>query len=196
MAQLYFRFGAMNSGKSIEILKIAHNYEEAGKSVLLFAPRIDTRHGVGIVSSRIGLQREAIIIDADMITTVSLVRPDCVLVDEAQFLNKEQVEDLVFIVDHLNIPVIAYGLRSDFQASCDGVFEGSKFLFLMADKVEEIKTVCKHCNKKAMFNMRISETGEPVFNGGQLKLGGNDSYESVCRSCYMEAKYNNEMRMK
>ncbi len=186
MAQLYFRYGTMNSGKSIEVLRVAHNYEEQGKKVLLFSPAIDNRFGTGKVSSRVGLQREAIVVDADtdMLAFARTERPSCIIVDEAQFLRKEQVLTLTRIVDELGIPVLAYGLRSDFVGA---LFEGSRELFAWADKIEEIKTICWYCEKKALMNMRLKDN-VPVFEGEQIQIGGNESYLPVCRKCYVRIR--------
>lgn len=186
MAQLYYRYGTMNSGKSIEVLRVTHNYEEQGKSVMLFTLAIDDRYETGVVASRIGLHKEAIIIDDDT-DIVKLVReemPDCVIVDEAQFLSKTQVFQLTEIVDKLKIPVLAYGLRADFLGH---LFPGSEALFSWADKIEEIKTICWYCNRKAIMNMRYKD-GTPIFQGEQIQIGGNESYLPVCRRCYKEAK--------
>ncbi|MCZ8524039.1 MULTISPECIES: thymidine kinase [Paenibacillus] len=182
MAQLYFRYGTMNSGKSIEVLRVAHNYEEQGKKVLLFTPSVDDREGVGVVASRIGMRKDGIIIDEhlDMVAMAAQERPNCILIDEAQFLTKEQVEQLTEITDTLGIPVITYGLRADFLGQ---LFEGSTYLFALADKIEEIKTVCWYCDRKATMNMRCKD-GVPVFAGEQIQIGGNESYIPVCRKCY------------
>jgi thymidine kinase len=182
LAKLYFRYGTMNSGKSIEVLRTAHNYEEQGKKVLLLTPLLDDRNGVGTVTSRIGMQKEAIVIDdaIDMVELATAEKPNCILIDEAQFLNKKQVQQLTEIVDGLNIPVIAYGLRADFMGN---LFEGSYHLLAIADKIEEIKTVCWYCDKKAIMNMRCKD-GRPVFEGQQIQIGGNESYLPVCRKCY------------
>ncbi|WP_442601885.1 thymidine kinase [Paenibacillus sp. KN14-4R] len=182
MAKLYFRYGTMNSGKSIEVLRTAHNYEEQGKKVLLFTPSVDDRSGVGTVASRIGMQKQAIVVD-DLIDIRAIVqeeKPNCIIVDEAQFLTKEQVNQFVLIVDELNIPVIAYGLRADFLGE---LFEGSYQLLALADKIEEIKTVCWYCDSKATMNMR-TEGGKPIFHGNQIQIGGNEAYLPVCRKCY------------
>ncbi|MBD0379595.1 thymidine kinase [Paenibacillus sedimenti] len=186
MAKLYFRYGTMNSGKSIEVLRVAHNYEEQGKKVLLFTPVVDDRYGVGQVASRIGMQKTALVVD-DKLNMIELARaeqPNCILVDEAQFLNKGQVAQLIDIVDDLNIPVIAYGLRADFMGE---LFEGSTALIAAADTIEEIKTVCWYCDKKAIMNMRCKD-GEPIFHGEQIQIGGNESYVPVCRKCYASRK--------
>ncbi|RTE09126.1 thymidine kinase [Paenibacillus whitsoniae] len=188
MAKLYFRYGTMNSGKSIEVLRVAHNYEEQGKKVLLLTSVVDDRFGVGKVTSRIGMDKTAIAVDAqlDMRALAERERPNCILVDEAQFLNKEQVGVLIDIVDELDIPVIAYGLRADFMGQ---LFEGSNALLAAADTIEEIKTVCWYCDKKAIMNMRCKD-GEPIFHGEQIQIGGNESYVPVCRKCYAAKRKN------
>jgi len=186
LAKLYFRYGTMNSGKSIEVLRVAHNYEEQGKKVLLLTSVVDDRFGVGKVTSRIGMQKNAIAVDdaMNMVEMARTEKPNCILVDEAQFLSTAQVTALIEIVDELNIPVIAYGLRADFMGS---LFEGSTALLAAADTIEEIKTVCWYCDKKAIMNMRCKD-GEPVFHGEQIQMGGNESYVPVCRKCYATKK--------
>lgn len=184
MAQLYFRYGAMNSGKSIEVLKVAHNYEEQNKAVRLFTSGIDNRDGMGVISSRTGMRREATPVLEDTNIFEQIKAEDekiwCVLVDEAQFLTKEHVQQLTQIVDELNIPVMAFGLKNDFM---NQLFEGSKYLLLYAEKIEEIKTICWYCGKKAIMNLRISD-GRPVYEGEQIQIGGNESYFPVCRYHY------------
>ncbi|AKG03719.1 MULTISPECIES: thymidine kinase [Salimicrobium] len=185
MAQLYFKYGAMNSGKSIEIIKVAHNYEEQNKPVLIFTPGLDDRDEIGYVSSRIGLRRKAypIFEETDLYETVKQEeeQPYCVLVDEAQFLDKEHVLQLTKIVDRLNIPVMGFGLKNDFQ---NELFDGSKYFLLYADKIEEMKTICWFCEKKAVMNLRVNEAGKPVYSGEQIQIGGNDAYYPVCRKCH------------
>ncbi|WP_428912676.1 thymidine kinase [Niallia sp. Krafla_26] len=182
MAQLFFKYGAMNSGKSIEIIKVAHNYEEQNKHVLLFTPAIDDRDGVGWVSSRVGLKREAIPIDEDtnlfQIVKDSPIKLSCILVDEVQFVLKEHVFQMAKIVDELHIPVMGFGLKNDFQ---NNLFEGSKYMLLYADKIEEMKTICWFCEKKAIMALRVDENNQPVREGAQIQIGGNDSYYPVCR---------------
>lgn len=184
MAQLYFRYGAMNSGKSIEVVKVAHNYEEQNKAVRIFTSGVDNRDGVGVVSSRTGMRREAIPVLEDTNIFEYLKAEEekiwCVLIDEAQFLSKEHVLQLTQIVDELNIPVMAFGLKNDFM---NNLFEGSKYLLLYAEKIEEIKTICWYCAKKAIMNLRISD-GTPVYEGAQIQIGGNESYYPVCRNHY------------
>lgn len=184
MAQLYFKFGTMNSGKSIEILKVAHNYEEQGKPVLLMTSSLDTRSGVGTVASRIGIKEAAVAIDVDMdvfaYVKALAEKPFCVLVDEAQFLSKQNVYDFARVVDDLGVPVMAFGLKNDFR---NELFEGSKYLLLLADKIEEIKTICWYCSKKATMVIRTID-GKPVYEGEQLQIGGNETYIPVCRKHY------------
>ncbi|WCK54368.1 thymidine kinase [Aneurinibacillus sp. Ricciae_BoGa-3] len=185
MAQLYFRYGTMNSGKSVEILKVAHNYEEQGKKVLIFTSIVDNRYGTGYVASRIGIKREAITVaEATDIRRVVEQHPaglpDCVLIDEGQFLKKQHVIQLTEIVDELGIPVIVYGLKNDFS---NHLFEGSEALLLYADKLEEIKTICWFCTKKATMVLRVKDA-TPVYTGQQIQVGGNDSYIPVCRPHY------------
>jgi thymidine kinase len=184
MAQLYFRYGAMNSGKSIEVLKVAHNYEEQNKAVRIFTSSVDTRDGVGTVSSRTGMKRSAtpVVDDTNIYELIKAEEEEiwCVLVDEAQFLTKDHVLQLTQIVDELNIPVMAFGLKNDFM---NHLFEGSKYLLLYAEKIEEIKTICWYCGKKAIMNLRVSD-GKPVYEGEQIQIGGNESYYPVCRHHY------------
>ncbi|NWL89339.1 thymidine kinase [Paenibacillus sp. 79R4] len=184
MAQLFFKYGAMNSGKSIEILKVAHNYEEQNKPVLIFTPAVDDRDEVGFVSSRIGLRRQAIPMnkDTDIFDIVKSHSPRlyCVLVDECQFLGEDSIKQLVRIVDELDIPVMAFGLKNDFQ---NHLFEGSRQLLIYADKIEEMKTICWFCARKATMNLRV-ENGKPVYTGEQIQIGGNESYYPVCRKCH------------
>jgi len=185
MAQLYYRFSTMNAGKSIEVLKIAHNYEEQGKNVVLFTHHLDNRYGPGRIASRIGIGRPALQVfdDSDLFETVAERRPvDCVLVDEGQFLSEAHVRQLCRVVDELAIPVIVYGLKADFQ---NNLFPGSAALLRWADKIEEIKTVCWFCNRKALMNLRIQD-GKPVREGEQILIGGNESYLPVCRAHFLD----------
>lgn len=190
MAKLYFHYGTMNSGKSIELLKVAHNYEELGLKPLLMTSALDTRDGLGYISSRIGLKREAIALDESIddlyeyIETLNGKQPiDVVLVDEAQFLHEYEVLDLCDVVDKLNIPVMVYGLKVDFQGK---LFAGSKSLIENADKLIEIRTLCAQCSKKAVMNLRLSN-GKPVAFGRQVQIGGNESYVSLCRKHWFKA---------
>ena len=184
LAQLFFKYGAMNSGKSIDILKVAHNYEEQDKPVVLMTSGVDTRAGRGMIESRIGLQRPAVPVmdDTNIYDYVASLDKKiyCVLIDEAQFLKKEHVLQLTKIVDDLNIPVMTFGLKNDFR---NELFEGSKYLLLYADKIEEMKTICWFCPHKATMNLRIHD-GQPVYEGDQVQIGGNESYYPVCRRHY------------
>lgn len=183
MAQLYFTYGTMSSGKSIEVLKVVYNYEEQGKRALLFTPSIDTRTGVGRVTSRVkGMSRDAIVIDPDS-NIYRMVQDEnieeaamCVVIDESQFLTREQVEQCSRVVDELNIPVMAFGLKNDYE---NNLFEGSQALVEIADKLKEIKTICWYCNKKATMNLRTNKNMTE-----QIAIGGNSDYKPVCRKHY------------
>ena len=187
MAQLYYRYSTMNAGKSIELIKVAYNYEERGKNVLVLAPSIDNRYGMGKITSRIGISRDALKIDSktnilDIFQSTDVKRPiDCVLIDECQFLKKHHVEELVEIVDKYDTPVLAFGLKNDFR---NELFEGSYYMLVYADKIEEIKTIC-HCGRKATMVARVVN-GEMVRSGEQIVIGGNDMYISLCRKHYNE----------
>ncbi|MEG3311127.1 thymidine kinase [Streptococcus sp. SS-4456] len=184
MAQLYYKYGTMNSGKTIEILKVAHNYEEQGKPVVIMTSALDTRDAFGVVSSRIGMRREAVAIDDEMYIFGYIEkmepRPYCVLIDEAQFLRRHHVYDLARVVDELDVPVMAFGLKNDFR---NELFEGSKHLLLLADKLDEIKTICQYCSKKATMVLRTQD-GKPTYEGAQIQIGGNETYIPVCRKHY------------
>ena len=185
MAQLFFKYGAMNSGKTIEILKVAHNYEEQSKPVVLMTSGLDTRDGVGMIASRIGLKRPAtpIFTETDVYQYIKELdyKPYCVLVDESQFLQKHHVLEFAQVVDELGIPVMAFGLKNDFR---NELFEGSKYLLLYADKLEELKTICWFCHKKATMNLHFID-GKPVYEGDQVQIGGNEAYYPVCRNHYL-----------
>lgn len=188
MAQLFFKYGAMNSGKSIDILKVAHNYEEQGKKVVLLTSGVDNRSGRGVIASRIGLSRKVqpVMDDTDIYEYVRQLDQKiyCVLIDEAQFLKKRHVLQLIKIVDELHIPVMTFGLKNDFK---NELFEGSKYLLIYADKIEEMKTICWFCGKKATMNLRVHD-GRPVYEGEQVQIGGNESYYPVCRYHYFHPK--------
>lgn len=178
MAKLYFRYGAMGSSKTANALMVDYNYKERGKRSYLVKPKIDCRDGNRIIRSRIGLESEcAFLEELEQLTDEQIKEYDCIIVDEAQFATKNQVEFLVHIVDDLDIPVICYGLRADFQ---NELFEGSKWLLAWADKIEEIKTVC-WCGSGARCNARVNENGEIVRIGEQVMLGANDKYIALCR---------------
>lgn len=188
MAKLYFYYSAMNAGKSTTLLQSAYNYEERGMETLLFTPIIDDRAETGKIASRIGLHAEAIAFEHDfdflkfikvMLETKPKIK--CVLVDEAQFLTKQQVSQLATVADTLRIPVLCYGLRSDFRGE---LFEGSQYLLAWAQELNEIKTIC-HCGSKATMNMRIDSHGKKVTEGEQVEIGGNERYVAVCHKHFM-----------
>ncbi len=193
MAQLYYRYSTMNAGKSIELIKVAYNYEERGKHVLTLVPAVDNRFGIGVITSRIGLQREAMVVHDDTNVFELFLREnakqkiDCVLIDECQFLKKHHVQELVEIVDSLDVPVLAYGLKNDFM---NELFEGSYYMLVYADKIEEIKTIC-WCGRKATMVARIVD-GKVVKQGEQVMVGGNDMYVSLCRKHYNDGRLGNE----
>ena len=185
MAKLYFYYSAMNAGKTTTLLQSAHNYRERGMRAAILTPRLDHRAGVGRVASRIGLSSEAVAFDRgdDLLARVrSLVDAagglDCVLVDEAQFLSRAQVWQLSEVVDALRIPVLCYGLRTDFRGE---LFEGSQHLLAWADELSEIKTIC-HTGKKATMTVRVDDQGYAVQDGPQVEIGGNERYVSVSRA--------------
>lgn len=184
MAKLYFYYSAMNAGKSTILLQSSYNYQEKGMATLLFTPSLDKRFGENTISSRIGLKSDAVSFDNTFdffeftkkhLTTHPKLA--CVLLDEAQFLTKEQVMQLAKIADSLNLPVLTYGLRTDFRAE---PFEGSQYLLAWADNLIEIKTIC-HCGRKATMNARIDADGKVIKTGEQVQIGGNERYVSMCR---------------
>lgn len=184
MAKLHFYYSAMNAGKSTTLLQSSYNYNERGMDTLLYAPMVDDRYGTGNITTRIGLQSPAIAFDADLdlyesVKTAFQKNPNikCVLIDEAQFLKKVQVEQLTRVTDDLNIPVLTYGIRSDFLGE---PFEGSLYLLTWADALIELKTIC-HCGKKATMNLRVNDRGEVMAAGKQIEIGGNERYVSTCR---------------
>jgi len=185
MAKLFFRYSAMNAGKSTSLLQIAYNYEEQGQRVQLFTAGIDDRSGVGSIASRLGIHRPADIFE-ERTDFEALLRPQtglaCVLIDEAQFLTPEQVQQLHRIAHLANIPVICFGLRSDFQGK---PFPGAAFLLTLADDIEEIKTICA-CGRKATMNVRIDDHGQRIREGDQVLIGGNNRYQQACARCFYE----------
>ncbi len=191
MSKLYFRYSTMGAGKSLDLLKTAHNYEERKKKVFLLTSSLDNRYGKKKIASRLGISRDANVFneESDLYDMVydslekDLNKPSCVLVDEAQFLTKEQVWQLTDIVDQLEIVVIAYGLRSDYQGE---PFEGSTYLMTLADRIEELKTICEFGDKASM-NMRLLD-GVPIFKGQQVQIGGDESYIPVCRKYFKKQK--------
>ncbi len=188
MAKLYFYYSSMNAGKSTALLQSSYNYRERGMNTLVLAPKLDDRYGVGKVTSRIGIETEAQIFTAednlrDLIAAATDADPvHCVLIDEAQFLTRQQVFELGEVTDKLNIPVLAYGLRTDFQGE---PFEGSKYLLAWSDNLKELKAIC-HCGSKATMVVRMGEDGKAVTDGAQVEIGGNDRYVSMCRRHFKE----------
>ena len=182
MANLYFKYGAMGSSKTANALMARFNFEERGQKTLLVKPRLDTRDGDHVVVSRIGLSYPCIYFDElRELGVMELQQNACIIVDEAQFLTKEEVHYLVHLVDDLDIPVLCYGLMADFRGE---LFAGSYELTVMADKLEEIRTVC-WCGKNAAFNARFDENGKVVKEGAQVVLGANDKYIALCRKHWM-----------
>ena len=176
MAKLYFRSGAMSSSKTANAIMVKYNYGEQGQRAILVKPRTDTRDGLHIMKSRSGVMDECTLFDELDMEAVKRRDYDCIIVDEAQFLSKKEVELLTDIVDDYNVPVICYGLRADFRGE---LFEGSKWLLAWADSIEEVKTIC-WCGRKATFNARV-QNGHIVREGEQIMMGGNSAYVSLCR---------------
>jgi len=188
MAKLYFYYSSMNAGKSTALLQSSYNYRERGMNTLIMAPALDDRYGSGKVTSRIGLEADATTFtsEEDLYGVVNAKVEEgplhCVLIDEAQFLTKQQVFQLGEVSDRLNIPVLAYGLRTDFKGE---PFEGSKYLLAWSDNLKELKAIC-HCGSKATMVVRMDEHGTPIREGSQVEIGGNDRYVSMCRRHFKE----------
>lgn len=189
MAQLYFYYSAMNAGKSTALLQSSYNYQERGMRTLVYTAEIDDRFGSGKVSSRIGLSSPARLFNPET-SLLTEIREEhqrqtihCVLVDESQFLTREQVSELASVVDDLDIPVLCYGLRTDFRGE---LFSGSQYLLAWSDKLVELKTVC-FCGRKASMVLRLDQDGRPYQEGAQVEIGGNERYVSVCRKHYKAA---------
>ncbi|KGD73138.1 thymidine kinase [Tatumella morbirosei] len=195
MAQLYFYYSAMNAGKSTSLLQSSYNYHERGMKTVIYTAEIDNRFGKGKVSSRIGLSSDARLynpqtdIGDDIRRIHEETRLHCVLVDESQFLTRQQVKALTWVTDFLDIPVLCYGLRTDFRGE---LFEGSQYLLSWADKLVELKTIC-HCGRKASMVLRLDAQGVPFRQGEQVVIGGNESYISVCRKHYWQAIEENDL---
>ena len=190
MAKLYFYYSAMNAGKSTTLLQASYNYLERGMQTLLFAPKIDTRFETTLVYSRIGLKKDAIPFSNTFgfFTFIEekkniMNNLKCILIDEAHFLTKAQIVQLTEVATELSLPILCYGLRSDFLGE---PFEGSKYLLAWAEELIEIKTIC-NCGRKATMNMRIDANGNPVTKGNQVQIGGNESYISQCIKCYKQS---------
>ena len=188
MAKLYFNYSSMNAGKSTMLLQANHNYIERGMKPRIYTSDLDNRFGEGEIVSRIGLKAKSNIFTSktdiykDVLNIHNNSIVDCVLIDEAQFLTQNQVIQLGKVVDELDIPVLAFGIRTDFQGN---LFEGSKYLLAWADNLKEIKTVC-HCGRKATMVLRLNAKGEVVSDGTQIEIGGEEKYVSVCRKLFIE----------
>ena len=188
MAKLYFYYSAMNAGKSTTLLQSSFNYQERGMDTMLFTAAIDNRYSIGTISSRLGIEMEAILFETGKnlrkIVDKRLEKSaiNCVLIDEAQFLSRDHVFELATVADDLGIPVLCYGLRTDFQAN---LFEGSQWLLAIADEIQELKTICP-CGSKATMNLRIDEDGNAVKVGASIEIGGNNRYIALCRKHFME----------
>ena len=191
MAKLYFYYSTMNAGKSTTLLQSSFNYRERGMDTLLLTAAFDDRYAQGTVTSRIGLSQTAELFkDGDNLLAmvknhIAKTPIHCVLVDEAQFLNKEQVWQLSEVCDQLGIPVLCYGIRTDFQGQ---LFPGSQWLLAWADELQELKTIC-HCGSKANMVVRVDEDGNAIQEGMQVEIGGNDRYVSLCRSHFKESYF-------
>ncbi len=191
MAKLYFYYSSMNAGKSTSLLQSSYNYRERGMNTLVMAPELDDRYGVGQVTSRIGLESEATTFRPEdnlqnVIAAANAREPlHCVLIDEAQFLTKDQVFQLTEVTDAMDVPVLAYGLRTDFRGE---PFEGSKYLLAWSDNLKELKAIC-HCGTKATMVIRMDEYGNAVQEGAQIEIGGNDRYVSMCRKHFKALFY-------
>jgi thymidine kinase len=191
MAKLYFYYSSMNAGKSTALLQSSYNYKERGMNTLVMAPMLDDRYGAGKITSRIGITSDALVFrkNDDLFAVVEKqhrsVPLHCVLIDEAQFLTRDQVFQLSDVTDSLNIPVLAYGLRTDFQGE---PFEGSKYLLAWSDNLKELKAIC-HCGSKATMVLRLDGAGNAVTKGTQVEIGGNDRYISMCRKHFKAEFY-------
>lgn len=189
MSKVYFYYSAMNAGKSTVLLQSSYNYQERGMRTLLFAPAVDQRAGLGRIASRIGLEADAnaFTTNDNLYKIVAVEHAEkpiaCVLIDEAQFLTRRQVEQLAAVADELDLPVLCYGLRTDFQGN---LFEGSAALLGWADDLIELKTIC-HCGRKATMNLRVGPDGKAVREGAQVEIGGNERYVAMCRRHFREA---------
>lgn len=193
MAKLFFYYSTMAAGKSMEIIKVAYNYEIQGKKVITFTSQLDDRCEIGKIWSRAGFERDAYTFDEHtnikkFISNMEEI-PNSVLIDEAQFLNKKQVLELTELVDDFHITVMCYGLKND---SFNQLFEGSEYLLLYADNIKELKTECWFCHKKATMNLRFNEEGYPVYEGKQIEIGGNEKFLPVCRRCHKNVEHINQ----
>lgn len=192
MSKLFYYYGSMASAKTLRLLSTAYNFEEKGVQIMVLKPALDTREGEGIIRSRAGLERKCIMIDKDVnlykaikayknVLDAQLESLKWVIIDECQFLTEEQVDQLSDVVDFLNISVMCFGLRTDFQSR---LFPGSKRLFEIADDIEEIKSTCECGENKTSINARFDENGEIIIEGSQVEIGGNERYRAICRRCW------------
>lgn len=194
MADLKFFYGCMGSAKTLRLLTTAYNFEEKGIPFLVYKPKLDTRDGLNIIRSRAGLERDCVSVDGNFnflneVTEITKeYQAKFILIDEAQFLTAEQVDQLSLIVDNLNINVFCYGLRTDFKTN---LFEGSRRLFEIANDLEEIPSMCE-CGKRTLVNARFDEFGNIIFDGEQVQIGGDERYKSICRKCYNKKKNNTQ----
>lgn len=198
LGKLYFRYGTMGSAKTALLLTTAYNFEERGMAYKCFKPATDTREVRNVIHSRIGIERECewIYNDTNIYELIKSIRdkgevvPGWLLVDEAQFLTEQQVDQLAHIVDEFSINIICYGLRTDFQSH---LFEGSRRLFEIADTIDEIKSTC-NCGRKTIINARIDSNGDIITEGQQVEIGGNDRYMAVCRRCWSNKRIQRGLR--
>lgn len=192
--KLYYKYGPMNSAKSLLLLTTAHNMDENGIQLMVLKPSIDTRDGEGVIKSRVGLERECVMIDSDInlysfikayknVLSSQFMSLKWVLIDECQFLTEEQVNQLSDVVDFLDVNVMCFGLRTDFQTK---LFPGSKRLFEIADDIEEIKATCECGDSKTSVNARFDDKGNIITEGSQVMIGGNESYKPLCRKCWKD----------
>lgn len=184
MAKLYFRYGTVGSAKTLNLLAVAHSYSQQDKRVIVMKPALDDRFGYGVVKSRAGLQRDADILlePTSVLNQAEFKGVSCVLVDEAQFLSRQVVDQLRALAIDVDVPVICYGLRSDFRTE---LFEGAQRLFELADEITEIKTTCFFCNRRALFNLKVVN-GRPTIDGPSIELGAEEKYLPACAGCYTE----------
>ena len=184
MAKLYFKYGTMGSSKTAQALITKFNYEERGMKTVLIKPSVDTRDGKNVCKSRIGLSAEALTVNKsfNLFKLIKDMKVDVVIVDECQFLTEDQVDQLADVVMEMDVPVLCFGLRADFQTH---LFPGSKRLFEIADSITEIKYICE-CGNKAVVNARLDENGRVVTEGSQVLIGGNDRYVAMCRKCWLK----------
>ena len=194
MSKLFFYYGPMGSSKSLRLLTTAYDFEEKGVQIMVLKPALDTRDGEGVIRSRAGLERKCIMVDKDVnlykaikayknVLASQLETLRWVIIDECQFLTEEQVDQLSDAVDFLDVNVMCFGLRTDFQSH---LFLGSKRLFELADDIEEIKSTCECGERKTSINARFDENGEIITEGSQVEIGGNDKYRAICRKCWKD----------